>query len=103
MSFLGALLRDQPGGIILGLHKLLNPEGPNNWKALASELGVDYSLTRNFEESINMATSEMLHHWSTSNDATLDRLYQALRKLGRDDACTFLEKNVKLESVETIV
>ena len=100
-SFEGALLRDQSGGIILGLHKLLNPEGPNNWRALAIELGVEYSLIRNFgdQENINTATSEMLHHWSTSNEATVDKLYKTLRKLGRDDACTFLEQNVKLETI----
>jgi hypothetical protein len=105
MSFLGALFRLQPGNVILGLHALLNPESPNNWRAVASELDVPYLQIRNFEAgNIDKAAEEMLHYWGTKNDATLDKLYQALRKRGRDDACTFLEENVELESVpETVV
>ena len=104
LSFQGLLLRKQPGEIILGLHALLNPESQHNWRAVAAEIDVPYLQICNFEsDDINTATKEMLHYWGTSNDATVDRLYQALRKLGRDDACTFLEENVDFESVGTIV
>lgn len=45
----------------------------------------------------------MLHDWGTSNNATLDRLYQALEELKRDDACEFLEEHVAVEDSETII
>lgn len=105
LSFQGLLLREQPGEIILGLHSMLNSEVPPNWRAVAAEIGVPHHQIQHFSTNIETATKEMLHYWGTSNEATLDRLYKALRKIGRDDACTFLEEKVELEStsVETIV
>ncbi|XP_028390760.1 tumor necrosis factor receptor superfamily member 16-like [Dendronephthya gigantea] len=102
-SFGGLLLREQPARIILGLHALLNPKTQNNWRAVAAELGVSYLSILNFEANIETSCKEMLHSWGTSNDATVDKLYEALRKNGRDDACRFLEENVEFESEETTV
>jgi asparagine synthetase B (glutamine-hydrolysing) len=84
---------------------MLNSEVPPNWRAVAAEIGVPHHQIQHFSTNIETATKEMLHYWGTSNEATLDRLYKALRKIGRDDACTFLEEKVELEStsVETIV
>lgn len=75
----------------------------NNWRAVAAELGLSYVNIRNFEANIETACKEMLYSWGTSNDATVDKLYEALRKIGRDDACIFLEENVELEREETTV
>ena len=85
------------------LHTYLNPELPNNWKGLAAELGIKYIEIRNFEANPSTAAKDMLDSWSTSNEATIDRLYKALQNIRRDDVCSFLEENVEFDSEETIV
>lgn len=82
---------------------MLKPETLNGWKALAAKLDVPYLQIRNFEGDIHSAPKEMLHAWSMSDKATINRLYTALKEIGRDDACVFLEKNVEFGSQETIV
>ena len=82
---------------------MLKPDTLNDWKALAGKLDVPYLQIRNFERDIDTAPKEMLHAWGTSDKATINRLYTALKEIGRDDACAYLEENVEIGSQETIV
>ena len=82
---------------------MLNPATLNDWKALAAKLDITHLQIINFEREIDAAAREMLYYWSTSDEATVDKLYKALQDIGRDDVCTFLEENIKLENQETIV
>ena len=82
---------------------MLNPATLNDWKALAAKLDIPHLQIINFEREIDTAAKEMLYYWSISDGATVDKLYKALQDIGRDDVCTFLEENIKLESQETVV
>lgn len=92
------LFRDVSGEVILKLESLLNPDSINNWKRLGVELQLSQTLLQNFK-----STSEMLSHWQTSNDATTQKLYAALKHIGRDDACKYLEENATSSCRETNV
>ncbi|XP_046862335.1 tumor necrosis factor receptor superfamily member 9-like isoform X2 [Xenia sp. Carnegie-2017] len=97
-NFGDMLFRDVSGEVILKLESLLNPGSINNWKRLGVELQLSQTLLKNFN-----STSEMLSHWQTSNDATTQKLYAALKHIGRDDACKYLEENATSSCRETNV
>ncbi|NP_001296655.1 tumor necrosis factor receptor superfamily member 16-like precursor [Hydra vulgaris] len=79
-------LKDVPADVLFELGKKLNPAFANNWKVLAGQLGYTYEDIAHFDLSPKTATVDLLHDWSTGENATLNILYNKLILIKRPDA-----------------
>ena len=80
---------------------MLTAEGRPNWRQLAGELQFTYDQICNFAVNKETAAENMLWTWQTSNEATMDRLYEALYIIKREDIASLVEEYA-LEGVASV-
>ncbi|XP_046852196.1 tumor necrosis factor receptor superfamily member 16-like isoform X2 [Xenia sp. Carnegie-2017] len=97
----GILLRSQPASFLLKLKDMLTAEGRPNWRQLAGELQFTYDQICNLAVNKETAAENMLWTWQTSNEATMDRLYEALYTIKREDIASFVQEYA-LEGVASV-
>ena len=85
------LLRDISAEIYEKLGFLLNPASIKNWIYLAGKLNYTYAQASNYKLHPMQSTQMLLEDWATRADATVLKLYQALKEIGREDAARELE------------
>ena len=86
----GMLWRDVAGCYSDQLGTILNPVSSNDWSVLAGNLGYSPQEIGNFRLEKKSAAQFMLLDWGTTNESTVYRLYQALKRMRRDDAADTL-------------
>ena len=74
------------------LAQLLTPPSQKDWQAVADRLGFSNGDIRllNTKDGIECAR-EMLNTYDTFEGASIPKLYEALKEIGRHDACSVLE------------
>ena len=80
--------------MVLGVHRMINPDGPKNWRVLAAELGFTYNEISNFAVERTRSAEAMLVSWQTRSSSTVDRLHEALLRIGREDVADFVAETV---------
>ena len=85
------MLRDVRADVCERLGFLLNPASHKNWIYLAGKLGYTYEHVLNFKLCPMQSTQMLLVDWAMRADATVLKLYQALKEIGRADAARELE------------
>ncbi|KAL9972003.1 hypothetical protein ACROYT_G018234 [Oculina patagonica] len=86
------MLRDVNAGIYEKLGFLLNPASlRGSWIHLAGKLGYTNAHVANFKLQPTNSTQMLLEDWAQQVDATVLKLYQAVKAIGREDAAGELE------------
>lgn len=86
------MLRDVNADMYEKLGFLLNPASfRGSWKHLAGELGYTNAHVANFKLRPMHSTQMMLEDWAQGADATVFKLYRAIKAIGREDAARELE------------
>ncbi|XP_068702782.1 uncharacterized protein [Montipora foliosa] len=85
------MLREVSADIFERLGFLLNPSSSKNWIYLAGKLDYTYKQAMNYKLYPMQSTQMLLGDWSTREDATVVKLYQTLKDIGRADAAKELE------------
>ena len=88
------MLREVSADIFERLGFLLNPSSSKNWIYLAGKLDYTYKQAMNYKLYPMQSTQMLLGDWSTREDATVVKLYQTLKDIGRADAAKELEPNL---------
>jgi len=88
-------VRDLPPSIINELVIRLEPELPGkDWKAFGEKIKAEVPKIKKWDAELDKgrsAVEAMLRDWEVSDEATLSRLSNVLKQLGRDDICTALD------------
>ena len=86
------MLRDISADVYERLGFLLNPASfRGSWIHLAGELGYTYSHVANFKLRPMHSTQMMLEDWAQRADASVFKLYRAVKAIGREDVAQELE------------
>lgn len=86
------MLRDVSAGLYEKLGFLLNPASlRGSWIHLAGKLGYTNTHVANFKLQPTNSTQMLLEDWAQQADATVVKLYQAVKAIGREDAARELE------------
>ena len=86
------MLRDVSADLYEKLGFLLNPLSlRGSWVHLAGKLGYTTIHVANFKLLPTQSTQMLLEDWAQRADATVLKLYQAVKAIGREDAAGELE------------
>lgn len=86
------MLRDISADVYERLAFLLNPASfRGSWIHLAGELGYTCSHVANFKLRPMRSTQMMLEDWAQRADASVFKLYRAVKAIGREDVAQELE------------
>ena len=86
------MLRDVGADIYEKLGFLLNPASlRGSWIHLAGKLGYTNTHVANFKLLPMRSTQMMLEDWAQRADASVFKLYRAVKAIGREDAARELE------------
>ena len=88
------MLRDISADVYEELGFLLNPATFKNWVLLAGKLGYTNSHVMNFKLCPTYSTQMLLQDWAQRGEATVFKLYQTLKDIGREDAAEKLESSL---------
>ena len=86
------MLRDVSADLYEKLGFLLNPASlRGSWIHLAGKLGYTNAHVANFKLEPTHSTQMLLEDWAQQDDATVLKLYQAVKAIGREDVAGELE------------
>ena len=86
------MLRNVGADLYEKLGFLLNPASlTGSWIHLAGKLGYTTAHVANFKLQPTQSTQMLLEDWAQRADATVMKLYQAVKAIGREDVAGELE------------